>query len=385
MADVPFRIKISLIVLGILAAVVVVGPLLVPVPALTGTVAPADLAYPDSLFVDLAVPGGMPLRVHVQTVPSGLAPEAAADAGAAAPNATDASAAARSAANAGPAARSAAPSAPAVASPGGVDGFVLLHGFGSQTMTWRHLQGALGDEATPALAFDRPAFGLTARPLAGDWGRGANPYAPETQVALTLALMDAYGLGRAVLIGHSAGGAIALEAALAHPERIAGLVLVSPAVVRGGGAPAWSRPLLHTPQMARVGPLTMRQLAGQPGEDFLRSAYADPTRLDPTDVDAYRRATRVHDWDRALWELVKASREPRFAGRLEGLDRPVLVVSGAEDRVVPLAQSEEVARSLAHATLVALPGCGHVAHEECPDETIEAVLAWLEREFPGWR
>jgi len=335
MTAVPFRIKVSLLVLSILAFVVLVLPLLVPVPPLVGTGPAEALAYPDSRFVDLALPGGRDLRVHVQ--------------------------------HALPAEVGGAPGAPL--------GFVLLHGFGSQTMTWRHLMPALA-EIGPAVAFDRPAFGLTERPLPGAWPRGANPYAPESQVALTIALMDAYGLERAVLVGHSAGGAIAVEVALAHPDRVAALVLVSPAVVRGGGAPAWTRPLLHTPQMGRIGPMIMRQLGGEAGESFLRAAYARPERLDPIDVSAYRRALGVHDWDRALWELVKASREPRSLPRLASVRVPVLVVSGAQDGIVPLAQSEEVAAALPDATLVALPDCGHVAHEECPNGVLDAFAAW---------
>jgi pimeloyl-ACP methyl ester carboxylesterase len=351
MAIVPFRIKVTLVVLGVFAALLIIGPLLVPVPALTGTREPAGLAYDDSVFVDLAVPGGPELLVHVQSAPPAQVPGS---------TGLDASAAGA--------------------------GFVLLHGFGSQTVSWRHLMPALVDAApgTLALAFDRPAFGLTARPLPGDWPRGANPYTPESQVALTRALMDAYGLERAVLIGHSAGGALAVEFALAHPERVAGLVLVSPAVVSGGGAPAWSRPLLHTPQMARIGPLAMRQLGGQPGENFLAAAYADPTRLDPVDVRAYRLGLQAHDWDRALWELVKASREPRVFDALPRIEVPVLVLSGSEDSIVPVEQSRDVAGRLPRATLALLPACGHVAHEECPDATIAAVREWLERELPDF-
>jgi pimeloyl-ACP methyl ester carboxylesterase len=354
MTAVPFRIKVTLIVLGVFALLILVGPLLVPVPALGGTVEPSELAYPDSVFVDLSVPGGAGLRVHVQSEPSSLTP---ADAHAA--------------------------RAGGAASADAGTGFVLLHGFGSQTLTWRHLMPALAG-AGPVLAFDRPAFGLTERPMPGDWPRGANPYTAASQVGLTIALMDAYGMDRAVLVGHSAGGSLALEVALAHPERVVGLVLVSPAVVRGGGAPAWSRPLLQTPQMSRVGPLAMRQLGGQPGEDFLRAAYADPSRLDPVDVAAYRLALRVNDWDRALWELTKASREPQLLGHLGRVDVPVLVLSGAEDTIVPFEQSEQVAARLPRATLALVPDCGHVAHEECPGPTIDAVTTWLAAQLPDF-
>jgi pimeloyl-ACP methyl ester carboxylesterase len=337
MTAVPFRIRITLIALGTVAFLVVVAPLLVPVPPLEGTMRESALAYVDSRFVGVALPRGGSLQVHVQSAPPDL-----------------------------------------VAGAEGAElGVVLLHGFGSHTMTWRHVLPTFATLG-PAIAFDRPAFGLTERPLPGSWPRGANPYDTASQIDLVLALLDAYRIERAVLVGHSAGGALAIEVALAHPERVAGLVLVSPAVVRGGGAPAWTRPLLHTPQMNRIGPLFMRQLAGAPGDGFLRAAYADPDRLAADDVEAYRRALRAHHWDRALWELVKASREPRSLASLPRLALPTLVVSGDADVIVPIDDSERVAAAIPGATMLRLPGCGHVAHEECPEAFTELLGGFLE-------
>ncbi len=341
MALVPFRIKVSLWLLGVLLAVPLIGPFLLPIPALRGVTNVEALAGPESLFV--SVDG---IRLHVETWPPGLTPEAAG----------------------------------AGATADGAVGVVMLHGFGSQTRTWRHLGAALASDDTAValtLAFDRPGFGLTERPTAGSWGRERNPYGPEAQVAYTLGLLDAYGLERALLVGHSAGGALALRVALAAPERVAGLVLVSPAVYQGGGAPAWTRPLLSTPQLNRLGPLFMRQLAGEPGDNFLRAAYFDPSALDPADEAAYRRALRVEGWDRALWELVKASREPELVPFLPQVRQPTLVLSGAADTIVPAEQSERLARELPLAAYHAIAACGHVAHEECPDATIATVLDWF--------
>ena len=339
MVVVPFRIKVSLWLLAFLLAIPLLGPFLVPIPPLRDVTTPEALAGPESLFVEV---GG--LRLHVETWPPGQAPAQA-----------DASADERI-------------------------GVVLLHGFGSQTRTWRHLGEALGAAAAefaPTLAFDRPAFGLTERPARSSWGRAPSPYGPDAQVVLTLGLLDAYGVERAVLVGHSAGGSLALQVAVEHPERVAGLVLISPAVYAGGGAPNWVRPLLATPQANRIGPLIMRQFGGSAGDEFLRAAYFDPDALDPIDDAAYRRALGVEGWDAALWELVKASRERDLEPFLPNVRVPTLVLTGTADVIVPPEQSERLARALPDARYVAIERCGHVAHEECAEATVAAVLAWL--------
>ncbi len=338
----PFRIKVSLWILAVLLVTVLVGPLLFPVPPLEGTVPVRDLAWPGSAW---STANG--LDVHVEVMQDGVAVTDLAT--------LDATA------------------EPAV---------VLLHGFGASTRSWASTLPWISDPdvaASRAVAFDRPAFGLTERPL-GRWPAGSNPYGPEAQVATTVAIMDAIGADRAVLVGHSAGGAIALQVALAHPERVAGLVLVAPAVYEGGGAPAWTKPLLRTPQAARVGPLLMRELGGSSGEDFLRAAWADPERIDDATWEAYRRPLRAENWDRALWELVKASREPDLVARLSEVDVPVLVITGDQDRVVAPASSRDLQRDLTGvpggADFVELEGCGHLPHEECPAAFEDAVTGW---------
>lgn len=314
-----------LIALGVLLVLLLVGPFLVPVPPLEGTVPPEELADPDSRFVEV---NG--ITVHYKMAGSGR---------------------------------------PA---------FLLLHGFAASTFSWREVMGPMAEWGT-VVAFDRPGFGLTERPMPGEW-TGRSPYSPEAQADLTVALMDALGIERAVLVGNSAGGTIALLTALTYPERVEALVLVDAAIYVGGGVPGWVRPLLNTPQMRHLGPLFARSIRDW-GEDFGRSAWHDPSKLTPEIWEGYTRPLRAENWDRALWEVTRASHPLGLEKRLGEVRVPVLVITGDDDRIVPTEQSIRLAGEIPGAQLVVIPECGHVPQEECPGPFLEAVEAFLQNTY----
>jgi pimeloyl-ACP methyl ester carboxylesterase len=312
-----------LIALGLLLILLLVGPFLVPVSPLEDTLPPEQLADSDSQFVDLDG-----LRVHYKSVGQGD---------------------------------------PAL---------VLLHGFAASTFSWREVMEPLASDSEGlVVAFDRPAFGLTERPMPGDW-EGRSPYSPEAQVELTVALLDALGIERAVLVGNSAGGTVATLTALAHPERVEALVLVDAAVYAGGGSPDFIRPLFKTPQMRRIGPLIARRI-GSWGMDFARSAWHDPSKITPDIWEGYLKPLQVENWDRALWELTRASRSSDLPEKLAEIQVPCLVITGDDDRIVPPEQSVRLADELPNAELVVIPDCGHVPHEECPELFLQATLNFL--------
>lgn len=318
-------LRVTLIAAGLILAVLLIGPFLVPVPPLEDTVPPEQLADPESRFTEVNE-----LQVHYKITGEGR---------------------------------------PA---------FVLLHGFGASVFSWREVMEPLGTIGT-AVAFDRPAFGLTERPLS--WKRGDNPYAPEAQVEFTVGLMDALDIDSAILVGNSAGGTVAVQAALAHPKRVQALVLVDAAIYEGGGAPGWIRPLLNAPQMDHLGPLLARRISQQ-GDAFLESAWHDPSKITPQIRAGYRKPLRAQNWDRALWELTKASRRGDLADQISELEIPTLVVSGDDDRIVPVESSVRLADELPKAELVIFPDCGHVPQEECPQPFLEAVTAFVNHLSP---
>lgn len=231
-------------------------------------------------------------------------------------------------------------------------------------------------EVGTVLAFDRPAFGLTERPL--EW-EGRNPYSPRSQVEMVVGLLRELDLDQdVILVGNSAGGTIAMQTALEHPDLIRGLVLVDAAVYSGGGSPAWIRPVLHTPQMNRVGVLLARTIANR-GEDFLRSAYHDPSRVTNDVLQGYRRPLQVDDWDRALWELTKASYPLNLDQKTAQIEVPTLVITGDDDRIVPTEDSVRLAQDIPGAQLEVLPDCGHLPQEECPGAFLDVLMPFVER------
>lgn len=313
------RLK-HLLLAGLLSlALILVGPLLVPIPPLENTVPPRQLADADSRFI--TVNG---LEVHYKMAGQGEPV------------------------------------------------FVLLHGFGASVFTWHRVMPELSRYGT-AIAYDRPAFGLTERPLI--W-KGMNPYSPDAQIELLFGLMDSLGIERTILVGNSAGGTVALRAALARPERVRAVVAVDAAVYLEGGAPTWIRPLLQTPQMRHLGPLLVRQIVTD-GNELIRQAWHDPDKIDAETWEGYRKPLRAENWDRALWEFTLSSRASDLAQRLSEITMPVLVMSGDDDRIVPTEQSVRLSQELPNSRLVIFENCGHLPQEECPQDFLKALIDGL--------
>jgi len=179
-------------------------------------------------------------------------------------------------------------------------------------------------------------------------------------------------------VGNSAGGTIAMQTALAYPQRVKALVLVDAAVYAGGGAPAWVRPLLATPQMRRLGPLLARQIQSR-GLEFINLAWHDVQKIPPATIELYQKPLQVENWDAALWQLTLVSRASGLPERLDEFDLPILVITGDDDRIVPTADSIRLAAELPGAELVVIANAGHVPHEEQPDEFMRAVTRFLSK------
>jgi pimeloyl-ACP methyl ester carboxylesterase len=83
----------------------------------------------------------------------------------------------------------------------------------------------------------------------------------------------------------------------------------------------------------------------------------------------------------ALWELTKASSSGSLEDRIPEINLSALVISGADDRIVPLELSLRLAEELPNAQLAVFQNCGHLPQEECPDLFLDAVEQFIQNEI----
>ncbi|MBW1823706.1 MAG: alpha/beta hydrolase [Deltaproteobacteria bacterium] len=313
--------RIILVLIVITLFVLVAGPFLIPIPPLENTVPPGNLADPDSRFIAIR-------NVDVHYKIEGK----------------------------------------------GDNVLIFLHGFGASTFTWHKVIKPLSKNYT-LIAYDRTGFGYSSRPMPGEWS-GESPYSQESQVEQIVALMDALGVDKAVLVGNSAGGVTAALTTLKYPERIKALILVGAAIFKGG-PPDWLAPLIRIPQVKRLGHLLIRKYYTNFFEIARKLAWHDPSKQTEEILAGYRKPMRARDWDRALWEFALAYKSSSLKERLNDIKVPVLVITGEDDRIVPPEASEKIADEILHAELAVISNTGHLPHEEAPEEFLEVVNNFL--------
>lgn len=245
-------------------------------------------------------------------------------------------------------------------------GVVMLHGWAASAYSFRHELELLPALGAHCLAVDLRGFGLSDKPTARD------TYTLDAYVADLDAVLDEVASPRVVLMGHSMGGGIALTYALSRPDRVRGLVLLSPTGIAPVAFLTIPR-LMPRAVAARGGGLLVPRWGAK---WILRNlAFADPARATERDVDEYWAPTQLPGFTLAA----RASAEefdwrPLDQARLESLAPPSLVILGRKDRLIRDAGA--AASRIPGATVHELDA-GHVPHEERPVETHQLVASFL--------
>ncbi|MCS7059774.1 MAG: alpha/beta hydrolase [Anaerolineae bacterium] len=245
---------------------------------------------------------------------------------------------------------------------------LLMHGFGAYSFTWRHIRRALLEAGFRVITADQPGYGASDRPR-------APVYDTRRQAERMLAVLDALGIHRAHVVGHSFGGRMGMQIAIIAPQRVLSLVAISPeafATTRPGIAQLLKIPFLgyviafYTTLPALITP-------------FLKAASQRTDWITPEVTAGYSAPMVVKG---SVWGQVWQGRSPKDGAEpvphnLARVTAPTLLVWGAGDPIFPVADGRRLVDILPAARLHVIDGVGHLAHEEAPDDVAQALIAFL--------
>lgn len=236
---------------------------------------------------------------------------------------------------------------------------VLLHALAVDARMWQSVADRLGELGRPVVALDQRGYAAT--PL------GDDPASLDLVADDVAATLDRLGIDRCVLAGCSMGGYVALAFLRRHPERVAGLALFATRA---------------TPDDAqtRTGRLRFADAVNDPAMRPALVAAAVPTMVGATTRERRPEAlARVQALVDACPSETVAWSQRAIAARADATDAlaatsvPVLVVAGAEDELVALSESRATAQAAPGGEVVTIPGAGHLAPVETPDEVAELL------------
>ncbi|WP_406274465.1 alpha/beta hydrolase [Nocardia sp. NBC_00881] len=246
---------------------------------------------------------------------------------------------------------------------------LLLPGSGGWKLTLTDLTAALARRHT-VYALDPPGQGLT-RIHDRSTRFGTDAVADSIRTFL-----DAVGIRRAAIVGHSWGGGFALRFAQLHPERLTRLALIAP-----GGldvADRWEFRLLRLPVLGEIG---VHLISTASVRHMIRKSFANRDRIPDNLIQDYVRMMRqAPGRAERLADLLRVERSVRWSDTerdLSSVDAPVLLLWGSEDRYFPVRLMQRFTARLPHVQAHLLPGGGHSLHDDLPDATMQRLRPFL--------
>jgi pimeloyl-ACP methyl ester carboxylesterase len=243
---------------------------------------------------------------------------------------------------------------------------LLVHGGMGSLEDWEPVRGLLA-ASMRVTSYDRPGHGFSERAPEG--------HSLATNARIAAALIATQGLRDVTVVGHSYGGGVALATAVHDPAAVRALVLVGSI-----GAP----PVVPASRLQRilampvVGPGVARFLAPVVGPSMIRSIIERSFLPRPVPDDFL--ASRVALWNGpqhiVTWAEQRVSGPDDVAAlvpRYGTLDRPVHLVHGAEDALVPIEGADRLRALLPRAELVVLGATGHYVQYVQPQELVKVV------------
>ena len=267
---------------------------------------------------------------------------------------------------------------------------VLVHGLGGSLLNWAAVAPELA-RSCRVLALDLAGFGRTRG--------GERPTSVHANQQLLHRFLTEVAGVPAVLVGNSMGGLITVLQAAAHPETVAAAVLIDPAL--SVGPRHRPDPLVTALFAAYAMPAVGRAMLG--GQRRLRSPEAtalallrlccvDASQVHPEVVARHvglaRERRGYPNTDAELLVAARSlmwvlARRRRYAGLMQAIGVPVLLLHGEKDRLVPVAAAQEAAARNPAWRFAVARNVGHVPQLEAPEWTVAQIRDWLDTDAAG--
>ena len=235
---------------------------------------------------------------------------------------------------------------------------VFIHGAGNDHSVWALQSRYFAYHGRNVLAVDLPAHGRSAGPALSTI---------EDMAAWTLRLLEALGVPKASLVGHSMGSLIALEAAARRPDRAEKLAMIGSAFPMKVSDALLSTAQAHDHAALEMINVWSHSAAGQVGGNRVPGQWimGGSMRLLERSADPL-----YSDFDACN----------RYAGGLEAAGKvccPALLIAGSRDMMAPPKAARPIAEKLSDVKTVTLEGSGHDLMAEQPDAVLDALISFL--------
>ena len=236
---------------------------------------------------------------------------------------------------------------------------VLVHGLGARGEDWGAMMPALAAKGFHVYVPDLLGYGRSPRPDVD--------YSISLEEKTVAQFMQAVHVPRADVGGWSMGGWVAMKLALDHPEMVDRLVVYDSAGTYF--PPTWGADLFTPHDGAGV-------------RELVAMLTPKPRAMPEFAAEAVVRKLQRNAW------IVRRSMASMTSGRelldfrLYKISQPMLIVWGAEDRLIPLSAGEAIHKSVPQSVLNIVDGCGHLAPAECSRPVIKGTVDFLRAEPP---
>ncbi|MCX6134953.1 MAG: alpha/beta hydrolase [Ignavibacteriales bacterium] len=250
---------------------------------------------------------------------------------------------------------------------------VFLHGFGASVETWRDIQSRLARDNT-LYFLDLKGFGLSSKP---DDGK----YSIDDEAEIVLAFLKSQNLHDVTLVGHSYGGAVCLFTYFKDRSSHDGGSITRLALIDAAAYVQSFPSFIGILRIPVINWIVMNLVPAQSRASYvLHRLFHDDARLSDEKISRHaaflNQPGSFNSFVECAKQLVPANPDS-ISALIKTIEVPTLILWGADDPAIPVEQARRLHQDIRSSRLVVISQCGHVPHEEAPEESLKAILDFL--------